>query len=276
MDAELETGLDADEPAPERNLHHPGPHRARRVVRPLADRHHRPVRVLRRVHRRRHRVRHARRHHPRREAGAGVADHHAARPHARVRRRARCRRTCSAGAARRTALLVPQTDLAILNWRREKSVFLGTNQPQEDASWIFQLRMAELERAKSGRTSEPRPWQRLAARTSTTRSGDSCSRSCCPSCAAWASCRRSSRSGSGIRSSRRCSSPAPGCRSRRCSSRPSARRRASGCSACSCSSRSRMPMRDATRARNSIARCVAPSACGGRGSAAASRCWRRC
>ena len=59
---------------------------------------------------------------------------------------------------------MPQTDLAILNWRREKSVFLGTNQPQEDASWIFQLRMAELERAKSGRTSEPRPWQRLAAR----------------------------------------------------------------------------------------------------------------
>jgi hypothetical protein len=63
-----------------------------------------------------------------------------------------------------TGGLVPQTDLAILNWRREKSVFLGTNQPQEDASWIFQLRMAELERAKSGRTSEPRPWQRLAAR----------------------------------------------------------------------------------------------------------------
>ena len=62
------------------------------------------------------------------------------------------------------AVMVPQTDLAILNWRREKSVFLGTNQPQEDASWIFQLRMAELERAKSGRTSEPRPWQRLAAR----------------------------------------------------------------------------------------------------------------
>jgi hypothetical protein len=60
--------------------------------------------------------------------------------------------------------LMPQTDLAILNWRREKSVFLGTNAPQEDASWIFQLRMAELERAKAGRTSEPRPWNRLAAR----------------------------------------------------------------------------------------------------------------
>jgi hypothetical protein len=60
--------------------------------------------------------------------------------------------------------LMPQTDLAILNWRREKSVFLGANQPEEDASWIFQLRMAELERAKAGRTSEPRPWNRLAAR----------------------------------------------------------------------------------------------------------------
>ena len=60
--------------------------------------------------------------------------------------------------------LTPQTDLAILNWRRERSVFLGNEQPQEDASWIFQLRMAELERAKSGRTSEPRPWHRLAAR----------------------------------------------------------------------------------------------------------------
>jgi uncharacterized RDD family membrane protein YckC len=60
--------------------------------------------------------------------------------------------------------LIPQTDLAILNWRREKSVFLGTNQPAEDASWIFQLRMAELERAKAGRTSEPRPWNRLGAR----------------------------------------------------------------------------------------------------------------
>jgi len=60
--------------------------------------------------------------------------------------------------------LMPQTDLAILNWRREKSVYFGTNAPQEDASWIFQLRMAELERAKTGRTSEPRPWNRLGAR----------------------------------------------------------------------------------------------------------------
>lgn len=73
-----------------------------------------------------------------------------------------------AHARRRRAIplpaLVPQTDIAILNWRREKSVFLGTDAPQEDASWIFQLRMAELERAKAGRTSEPRPWNRLGAR----------------------------------------------------------------------------------------------------------------
>jgi len=62
-----------------------------------------------------------------------------------------------------SALLAP-TDLAILNWRRQKSVFLGTNEPQEDASWVFRLRMAELDRAKLGRTSEPRPWNRLCAR----------------------------------------------------------------------------------------------------------------
>ena len=68
------------------------------------------------------------------------------------------------GTSPRHPALIPQTDLAILNWRREKSVFLGTDTPQEDASWIFQLRMAELERAKAGRTSEPRPWNRLAAR----------------------------------------------------------------------------------------------------------------
>jgi uncharacterized RDD family membrane protein YckC len=58
----------------------------------------------------------------------------------------------------------PPADPAILNWRRERTVFLGTSQPQEDAGWIFRLRMAELERAKAGRTSEPRPWNRLGAR----------------------------------------------------------------------------------------------------------------
>lgn len=61
------------------------------------------------------------------------------------------------------ALMAP-TDFAILNWRRQQSVFLGTSEPQEDASWVFQLRLAELERAKLGRTSVPRPWDRLFAR----------------------------------------------------------------------------------------------------------------
>jgi uncharacterized RDD family membrane protein YckC len=63
-----------------------------------------------------------------------------------------------------TPPLAPPSELAILNWRRQKTVFLGTSEPQEDASWVFQLRMAELERAKSGRTSEPHPWSRLGAR----------------------------------------------------------------------------------------------------------------
>jgi len=65
---------------------------------------------------------------------------------------------------RRRAGATPLVDPTILNWRRERSVFLGTNQPEEDAGWVFQLRVAELERAKSGRTSEPHPWNRLAAR----------------------------------------------------------------------------------------------------------------
>jgi hypothetical protein len=63
-----------------------------------------------------------------------------------------------------TGMPEPAADLAILSWRRRKTVFLGTNEPQEDSSWVFRLRMAELERAKLGRTSEPRPWHRLAAR----------------------------------------------------------------------------------------------------------------
>ena len=142
----------------------PRSHRARRVVRPLPCGGGRAVRALRRVHRRRDRLRDAGRCDAGREAGAGVADAHAARADAHLRRRSRHGVGATPPGARPHPTLVPQTDLAILNWRREKSVFLGTNQPQEDASWIFQLRMAELERAKSGRTSEPRPWNRLAAR----------------------------------------------------------------------------------------------------------------
>src|SRR2546430_7709164 len=39
--------------------------------------------------------------------------------------------------------LSPQTDLAILNWRREKSVFLGASQPAPNSSVIFQLPMPQ-------------------------------------------------------------------------------------------------------------------------------------
>lgn len=164
MDAELETGLDADEPVPERNLHHPG------LTERVASFGRSPIVTVGLCA----------------FFGAFIAAaivfvtptdtilvakqvlvwltitllvltlvYGAVHGVAFMRRRR----------ASPQGVLVPQTDLAILNWRREKSVFLGTNQPQEDASWIFQLRMAELERAKSGRTSEPRPWQRLAART---------------------------------------------------------------------------------------------------------------
>ena len=115
------------------------------------------------------------------------------------------------------AVLVPQTDLAILNWRREKSVFLGTNQPQEDASWIFQLRMAELERAKSGRTSEARPWQRLAARHLRLRDlGPGAGAAAVRIARAGRWCPKRCPTGSVIRCSRRSSSPDRGCRSRRC------------------------------------------------------------
>ena len=111
-------------------------------------------------------------------------------------------------AGARAPSLMPQTDLAILNWRREKSVFLGTNQPQEDASWIFQLRMAELERAKSGRTSEPRPWHRLAARLFDYAIwGLVLALLLSRAARARASSPRQSPTGSAIRCSRRCSSP---------------------------------------------------------------------
>jgi hypothetical protein len=64
----------------------------------------------------------------------------------------------------RPEAVAPQAELAMFNWRREETVFLGSRKPVEDSSWVFQLRMAELERAQSRRTSEPRPWRRLAAR----------------------------------------------------------------------------------------------------------------
>jgi hypothetical protein len=54
--------------------------------------------------------------------------------------------------------------LTILKWRKEKTVFMGTFEPLEDPTWLFRLRMVELERTQNTRTSGVRPWVRLAAR----------------------------------------------------------------------------------------------------------------
>lgn len=54
--------------------------------------------------------------------------------------------------------------LTILKWRKEKTVFMGTFEPIEDPTWLFRLRMVELERAQNLRTSGVRAWVRLAAR----------------------------------------------------------------------------------------------------------------
>ena len=97
-------------------------------------------------------------------------------------------------------VLVPQTDLAILNWRREKSVFLGTNQPQEDASWIFQLRMAELgTRESPGARANRSPGKDLSRGCSITRSGAWSWRCCCRNCADLGWNRRAFPIGSAIR-----------------------------------------------------------------------------
>ena len=52
----------------------------------------------------------------------------------------------------------------IPRWRKDRTVFLGTGAPVEDATWLFRLRMAELKRVKSERVSDPYPWMRLFAR----------------------------------------------------------------------------------------------------------------
>jgi hypothetical protein len=54
--------------------------------------------------------------------------------------------------------------VTILKWRKEKTVFMGTFEPMEDPTWLFRLRMVELERAQNQRTSGARPWVRFAAR----------------------------------------------------------------------------------------------------------------
>jgi hypothetical protein len=52
----------------------------------------------------------------------------------------------------------------IPRWRRDRTVFMGTGGPVEDATWLFRLRMAELKRVSAERVSDPQPWMRLFAR----------------------------------------------------------------------------------------------------------------
>ncbi len=52
----------------------------------------------------------------------------------------------------------------IKGWRRKRTIFLGSNYLTEDPSWVFQLRLTELERARVQRTSYIRPWRRALAR----------------------------------------------------------------------------------------------------------------
>ena len=54
--------------------------------------------------------------------------------------------------------------LAIIKWRREGSIFIGTPPPQHDTAWIFKLRLMELTRSASGFVTSSNPWRRLAAR----------------------------------------------------------------------------------------------------------------
>ncbi|MDR2711441.1 MAG: RDD family protein [Burkholderiales bacterium] len=52
----------------------------------------------------------------------------------------------------------------IKGWRRRQTIFLGSNFLTEDPSWVFQLRLVELERGRIGRTSYPHLWRRALAR----------------------------------------------------------------------------------------------------------------
>lgn len=63
-----------------------------------------------------------------------------------------------------TELPAAVAQLAILKWRREKTIFMGAEEPFEDQTWLFRLRMTELERAKNHRISASRPALRLMAR----------------------------------------------------------------------------------------------------------------
>lgn len=55
-------------------------------------------------------------------------------------------------------------DLGAVGWRHRNSLFLGDVEVRKDSGWLFNLRTAELDRARLGRITTACPWRRLAAR----------------------------------------------------------------------------------------------------------------
>ncbi len=55
-------------------------------------------------------------------------------------------------------------DVPIVKWRRERSVFMGSRLRNEEAAWVYRLRVAETDRSRNVRSSKVPVWLRLAAR----------------------------------------------------------------------------------------------------------------
>jgi hypothetical protein len=56
------------------------------------------------------------------------------------------------------------SDLPIIKWRRERAIFIGDAPIEEDQSWIYRLRVAEVNRSKQLRVSQVNPLRRILAR----------------------------------------------------------------------------------------------------------------
>ncbi|MDR0588342.1 MAG: RDD family protein [Burkholderiales bacterium] len=61
-------------------------------------------------------------------------------------------------------IVSPPNEEAVRGWRRRNMVFMGSNLFAEESSWIFQLRLAELERGRLQRTTVAPIWRRAVAR----------------------------------------------------------------------------------------------------------------
>jgi uncharacterized RDD family membrane protein YckC len=55
-------------------------------------------------------------------------------------------------------------DLPVIKWRRERSVFMGSRLKQEEAAWVYRLRVAETDRGRQSRNARPAVAFRLLAR----------------------------------------------------------------------------------------------------------------